>query len=964
MKRTYFILAALSLVLAGSCSRMEENVIDNNEPTSGTKLTFKATQGDNPETRTVRQEDGSIWWSKDDAINVFYGNAKGQFTTDIAEPAATASFTGTLEGDTEGASVYWGVYPYNENNTFDGTGVTLTIPSEQKGVPGTFADKLNPSVARSETESLSFYNVGSWFVFTVAGEGITSATFKGNNNEDIAGKVKVTMDSDGKPVAQVLEGVKSITITPEEGDAFVPGKEYRIVLLPQTMRTGYTITLYKGNLSTDCVVNKEAVFGRSMFRGRHTVDSGKWHGDYVDLGNGVLWATMNVGAASETDAGSYFAWGETQPKTEYSWSTYKYGNSTTGLTKYVLSPESGNVDNLNILEPSDDAATANWGGNWRTPSKSDWTWLNTNCQRTVETQDGVKGVRFTSTVDGFTDKSIFLPLAGIYDGTAVKDLYDEGVNECFGYWGSTLSDNSTNDYAASYEWSTTYAILCGEGNRERYLGLLVRPVCSPAVSVTGIVLSESSITMELGDNPVMLAATVSPEDATNQTVIWTCSDESVASMHVTGSSVAIGAAGVGTATITATAADGGYSATCTVTVTGVPVTGVTLDKTELTLSPGETYKLTATVSPDDASVKTVKWTSSNPDDVWVEKDGTVRALALNGSSTITVTTDNGGFTATCEVTVRYVEVTGITLDKTTLNLAVGQTATLKATVLPEGASSNIAQWSISDDSVVNTTNIDYDTGVATLKGLSEGTATITVATAGNQFTATCEVTVTAATEHAWVEMGVTSANGKVLKWATCNVGASKPEEYGDWFAWGETEPYYENIGEDGTVTWKKDENGNDKTYAWASYFDTDDNGSTFTTYNNNGGITILEAENDAATANWGSTWRMPTDTEWEALLNTDNFTWKWTDDYNGTGVAGRIVTSNMEGYKGNSIFLPAAGYFIDKTLFIPKVYGYYWSSSLYVSGSSSADVVSFYSPNMKMDKSSRYDGLSVRPVSE
>ena len=1021
MKRIDCILAALVMVLAGSCSRMEENIISN-DPVQGSTLTFKATNGDNPETKTVRQDDGSIWWSKDDAINVFHGNAKGQFTTDLSAPAATASFTGTLEGDAGDASVYWGVYPYDENNSFDGTGVTLTIPSEQKGVPGTFADKLNPSIARSETESLSFYNVGSWFVFTVAGEGITSATFKGNNDENIAGKVKITMGSDEKPVAEVLEGVKAITITPEEGGSFTPDKEYRIVLLPQTMSKGYTITLYKGNQSTDCTVTKESAFERSKFRGKHTVDSGNWHGDYVDMGEGQLWATMNIGATSETEVGTYFAWGETESKTSYGWDNYAWGTGATALSKYVLDDTYGTVDGLSVLESADDAATASWGEGWRTPTMSEWQWLYSNCDKSIETVDGVAGFKFTSRIDGYTTNSIFIPAARYYDGSSLV----EGEGKVSFYWTSSLhSENS--GYAQSNGLSQTYDILNGETPNYRYLGLPVRAVRTLPTSVTGIELDQTSLTMELGDSPFTLGATVSPANATNQTILWSSSDVSIASIVPNGNVCAIGASGVGSATITATTADGDYSASCVVTVTGVQTTGVTLDKTTLILGPGETYQLTATVQPENASVKTVKWFSSNEDDVYVSETGEVLAKALNGSSIITVTTDYGGFQATCEVTVKYVEVTSVSLDKTSLSLPAGGSTTLTATTLPEDATNPVVVWSSSDDSIVKISS--YDGNVATITADADsrgGTATITAACVNGTVTATCEVTVivpveevvlsneelylnigdtfqlgasvrpvyatnqsitwsssddsvasvdsngflvakkvgsatiTVTTEdgghtdtcevtvvpaeingHAYVEMGVTSADGKVLKWATMNVGATSETDYGDYFAWGEVKP--------------KDD------YSWSTYFDTNDGGSTFVKYSRET-ITTLESGDDAARQNWGGTWRMPTDDELTQLRNTKNFTWSW--DYTNKGYT---VTSKVPGYVGNQIFLPAAGY-RSTSLHNDGSNGYYWSSSLNTSSLNNAWTVYFglsdgssYVYGVSND---RYRGHSVRPVSE
>ena len=191
--------------------------------------------------------------------------------------------------------------------------------------------------------------------------------------------------------------------------------------------------------------------------------------------------------------------------------------------------------------------------------------------------------------------------------------------------------------------------------------------------------------------------------------------------------------------------------------------------------------------------------------------------------------------------------------------------------------------------------------------------------------------------HEYVEMG----DG--LKWATMNVGATKPEEYGDYFAWGETAA-------------KTD-------YSWSTYFDTSDGGSTFTKYATDK-KTVLDLEDDAARQIWKGNWRIPTDAEWTALRNGDNFKWTWTDDYEGTGVAGRIVTSKVSGYEGNTIFLPAAGRRNGSNLEDVDSYGYYWSSSLHGVISGNVRDAYFNSESVGKYNGKRYYGFSVRPVSK
>ena len=182
--------------------------------------------------------------------------------------------------------------------------------------------------------------------------------------------------------------------------------------------------------------------------------------------------------------------------------------------------------------------------------------------------------------------------------------------------------------------------------------------------------------------------------------------------------------------------------------------------------------------------------------------------------------------------------------------------------------------------------------------------------------------------HEWVDLGLPSGT----LWATCNVGANSPEEYGDYFAWGET-------------TTKSD-------YYWGTYFDTDDGGSTFKKYNN---LRELQPEDDAATVNWGSDWQMPSLAQIQELCSS-NTTTEWTQV---NGVNGRKITSKSN---GNSIFLPAAGYRYDTSLGDAGSYGTYWSRSLYTSNSSYSYNLGFISGNINWNRGHRYYGQSVRPV--
>ena len=206
--------------------------------------------------------------------------------------------------------------------------------------------------------------------------------------------------------------------------------------------------------------------------------------------------------------------------------------------------------------------------------------------------------------------------------------------------------------------------------------------------------------------------------------------------------------------------------------------------------------------------------------------------------------------------------------------------------------------------------------------------------------------------HDYVDLGLPSGT----KWATCNVGADSPEDYGDYFAWGET------------IT--------KSTYNWSSYkwmtsgmsswegvnkytfADGQTSGVWYNSYGNFIGDnkTTLDLSDDAAYVNWGSSWRMPTKAEQDELRNSSYTIWTWTIH---NGVSGYKVTSKVN---GNIIFLPAAGYRYLSDLKYAGTYGYYWSSSLYTNDSSYAYYLYLDSDNVRSYRSFRDDGRSVRPV--
>ena len=286
-------------------------------------------------------------------------------------------------------------------------------------------------------------------------------------------------------------------------------------------------------------------------------------------------------------------------------------------------------------------------------------------------------------------------------------------------------------------------------------------------------------------------------------------------------------------------------------------------------------------------------------------------------------------------TTDVVPVESVSLDKTeyTFN-TIGNTLTLTATVLPADATDKSVSWSSSSDAVAT---VDASGKVT---AVSKGTATIKAeAKDGSGKYASCSVTVETPCPSGAVDLGLS------VYWGTTNIGASKPEDYGDYYAWGETEPK--------------------ESYSWSTYkYGTSSSGpffkyNTSDSYGTVDNKTVLEPEDDVASVKLGGEWRMPTDAEWTELRT--KCTWTWTTNYNGTGVKGQIVTAT----NGNSIFLPAAGYRRDTKLYDTGSYGYYWSSSLNTDKPSIAWYVNFNSGTVRRsDYGYRSYGQSVRPVSE
>ena len=504
-----------------------------------------------------------------------------------------------------------------------------------------------------------------------------------------------------------------------------------------------------------------------------------------------------------------------------------------------------------------------------------------------------------------------------------------------------------------------------------------------------IALSEESVTMKIGETGQLTASF--GQIPTGMTAQWFTTNSNIVEVSSNGT---LTAKGVGEADIVLIC--GANYATCHVTVEEETVT-IILDKNELTL---KTYEI-ATITPSHTpAILPVEYTFTCSDDDVVSaqwENGAIKLQATkSGTAVITVgSSDGSAVPATCHVTVEEDTVV-IALDHTSLTLNMDDIATITPSHTPAIVPVEYT-FTCSDNDVIAT---QWKNGQIRLLATKPGTAVITVGSSdGNAVPATCEVTVKrpfgdvngdgrltsvditciynyllngdetfAATSdidgdgyitsvditvmynillngnpqlssHEYVDLGLPSGT----LWATMNVGANSPEEYGDYFAWGETTP--KNVYNWSNYKWCMGSEYTMTKYCTDSY------------YGYNGFVdnkTELDPEDDAATANWGPEWCLPSLDQMRELI--DNCTTEWITI---NGVNGRLFTSNIN---GASIFLPAGGDYCDDLGGV-DIYGSYWTRTLNSSNPMAAGNIHFWTDSyMYWDSTSRYYGWVVRAV--
>ena len=562
------LFSALSALLClAACNTVEKDVEIPEKDDTG-KVEVIITASTDTDTKTVLDDNyTTVLWKPSDEIKVFSAGEDSKFTSLNTTTSSIAQFRGMISvitGISEGVGYdnnIYGLYPYNDDATLSNGVITTTLPSTQTAVADSFDDDLFITIGKSETLSMGFYNVCSGLRFSFSESGYTSLTLTSNNGEALAGTFSVGFDNSGKPAIQsVSSPATSITVNAPSG-GFVANTWYYVICLPGTYTGGITLSATNGSGTGTYEITSSLTFERSRFKQVAGLDTRLVFPeplpDFIDLGLTVLWGTRNIGASLPEEAGNYYAWGEIDTKESYSWSNYTwcFGGPSV-ITKYCTLNGDGYVDGKHILDPEDDIVSITFGNECWMPTCNEYKELIDFCSWVWDSEK--YGYIITSTVEGYTDKSIFLPAAGYRDNADILSVGDYGH-----YW---TSECNTSGAAGALDLlfsnQTIYSPDNGSANRCR--GFSVRGVKRTnedrQVPVREIVFLKQAKFINcsswdlLVNQAVDIVVDAYPTYATNRSTILTSSDETVVALENGGRRIRAKKGGL--ATITATAADG------------------------------------------------------------------------------------------------------------------------------------------------------------------------------------------------------------------------------------------------------------------------------------------------------------------------------------------------------------------------------------------------------------------------
>ena len=897
---------------------------ESEEHLQETIQTIYASGEERPGTRNaIDNETFEISWTTGDAINVFFGTASSsRFVTE--ESGAVAKFKGSIDVITGGGegldddTSLWGVYPYDSLNTCEGASVTLSLPAVQQSAENTFAPGIWPTVACSKNFYMSFYNVCGAFRFTVYHDNIKKVTLSGNNDEELAGRAKVSL-ANVPLVEEISFGEKTITMSAPDGECFKPGVNYYLVVYPTAFSNGMTLTFYTEDSYASYVYSKSYTLNRSS-----SIRFNEWDKELTFMALPSVDEKVYTDLSAEGTANCYLV----SQAGDYKFKAFK-GN--TGMPV-------GDVNTAEVL----------------------WESFGTDVMPNVG--DMVSDVSFKDGYEQFSTPETFA------NGNAVIVVKDangdilwswhiwcseEGWQEHVYYNNAgTMMDRNLGATSATPGSVGALGLLYQWGRKDPFLS---------SSSISSSVQALSTGTWETSSTSITNALTIS-----NPTTFFTGLENYLPDANWQSKKTAYDPCPFGWRV-----PDGGYN--------GIWRTAGFAD------------------TSFDSTNRGISFSISSPEITWYPASGSLR-----GSDGVFYGSGNGGyywsvapdsvrgcayrmyFGNDCNVNPANNNYRSyghsVRCLKTEEEIAVPASVTAEASDIQYNSATISGILNVqSDGSFSKSALLYYSSSESTLDGLrSNGKSKTLTLKEDGSYSAVLSALYSSSSYNFVVvakvddvELVSTIGNfltpalpseplvdlGLSVKWASCNLGASKPTDYGGYYQWAGTE----DVSDTGVyLEWSNCpyHTGSNPEIGWTKYIIDPSLGPV-------DNKTVLETMDDAASVALGGKWRMPTIDEWKELVDTTNCT--RTETYIDR-VYGYKVQSKKPGYTDNWIFLPAAGYRNGDYFFGLGHYGYYWSSSLYTGTITEYQFrgynLGFNSTGVGWGDYDRYEGHSVRPVSE
>ena len=969
MKTRLFISIVIVWGLIGCTRNQEIDIPDAN-------LSLFARTESPADTKTVVEEGVHVFWEPGDEIAVFMGEKSAKFTTDLTAASGTATFKGTFGDESWPEDLnLWAVYPYSEEATFDGETITTVLPSEQVAREGSFGKDMNLSIAHSTSSSLQFYNVGGGIRFSVTEEGIKKVMFEGLSGEIISGKVKIGFDENGKPVVkEVTGGSQFITLLPPSGkETFEPGAWYYIVAIPGSLEGGYKLRFYKDSDYARKVSEKAVEIKRSIFGNIEKADDGieyeaqtmhfpNTEEDWVkseetthqiseeidrilysdsesrnDLIDEIIVQVQNVEnvlAAKINSTGTGFG----VMQKDSLWLNYLLDTKTSlsvegrepilsvhnqermtskaflpGGSSFYYSSEDEYVVNSKkkavILAPFQHTFNEDLAGLSSCLLRSGF--LEENIKTYVDRE-----VVLTYMKGDFLCENDFI-LITTHGGTFYYIRNDEDFEEVSDvtalmtyvpYSGPLADSFIANGFINEEDLAICFVDDNHDGKSEPYFSMTPRFLSDVSFDNSCVFLCACHSAEILDENnPGSMVwrflnqgaeFVAGNNNTTNSATDIPCVKQ-VLELASRGFSLQDASSCIKNSRSTKEFCDGWFNYYHSVNPENYP------EEERFTFEYYNLYEYRS--SP---KLQSAPYFFIEPFSKLEEPEFEDSMVSFGWSRPI----------STFELTWKHADpveyVYYYSKDLYTVNYDVY----VDGVRIDEGIN-------LEDNTCLWTTPTVNDHSWFVVTKIRQNGSLV-----GEYQSETKDFTIT---EEIKYETPEAIDLGLSVKWASFNLGATKPEEYGQYFAWGETAT--------------KDE------YSWETYqwYDGDEN--HLTKYNATDQATLLNMDDDVVQQKLKGMWRVPSVGEWQELM--EQCTWNWTTR---DGVAGYDVTSNLN---GKFIFIPAAGYKIGNSIADSSIFGRYWLGTCYIeympdsaaSGLIKSDIISWIS-------SPRYMGLPIRPV--